>query len=193
MKRSSLARSIIFALAAAVLAAGAGTARAAVILLDVSGSLSDKDVMNPPADACGSGCALGGFIVIGNATNAVFAVHVTVSDPGNSFDLDQFEGINASGGNTEFDTDSSGFPFDLDFFFSTPTAGSLNGFTGGPLLAAQGNAPDGNEFALISGSLTEGTGVPSVPEPSSLVLMLTAIAGVSTTLLVKRLLSERTA
>jgi hypothetical protein len=40
MKRSSLARSIIFALAAAALGAGAGTARAAVILLDVSGSMS---------------------------------------------------------------------------------------------------------------------------------------------------------
>ena len=64
---------------------------------------------------------------------------------------------------------------------------------GVPWLPHKGTRQTGNEFALISGSLTEGTGVPSVPEPSSLVLMLTAIAGVSTSLLVKRLLSERTA
>jgi hypothetical protein len=49
------------------------------------------------------------------------------------------------------------------------------------------------DATLISGSLTEGTGVTPVPEPSTLVLIVTAISGVSTTMLVKRLLSQRTA
>jgi len=57
--------------------------------------------------------------------------------------------------------------------FSTPTAGSLVGYTGGPLDTSTfvntiGLPP--SKWDLISGSLT-------VPEPPSLLLLLSALAG----------------
>jgi hypothetical protein len=65
----------------------------------------------------------------------------------------------------------------LLLIFSTPTAGSLVGYTGGPLNPNTevhiGGPPQGSDWALISGSLTPAA---AVPEPSSLLLLLTVLA-----------------
>jgi len=80
----------------------------------------------------------------------------------------------------------------VELFFSTPTAGSLVGYTGGPLdpatvVETAGLPP--SHWALISGSLTAQT---AVPEPPSLLLLLSALAGLGA-LLGKCLLSRRPA
>jgi len=189
MKRLSLVCSIIFPLAAAMLGAGAGTARAGLILLDVSGSMVTSSHGNT---ICGSRsgevCELGGFIIINNSTNVVLAAKVTLTPPppddapstfdesSNPSEQDGLTVLGLPGGFTS-----------LQLVFPTPIAGSLVGYTGGPLstetelLVAFGVGP-----TLVSGSMTEGTGVPAVPEPSTLVLMVTGIAGVSTSWFARR-------
>jgi hypothetical protein len=197
MKRVSLARSIIFAiifaLAAALLGVGAGTARAAVILLDVSGSMfagspSASKFCGPPLHPT---CSLGGDIVIGNSTNVVLAGDVTVTTQAGLFEFDRVDELAAELGLTEVKLGSSSAGGgDAFLFFSTPTAGSLVGYTGGPL-SSKTSVSIGQEpsidLNLASGSLTEANAAVPIPEPSSLLLMVTAIAGVSTIGLVKRL------
>jgi hypothetical protein len=181
MKRSSLVFSIIFGLAAAVFGAGAGIARAAVILLDVSGTISgDENLCQDPME-----CSLGGDIVIGNSTNVVLGANVTLSDPGegNLFTpFDESLGISAeSGGLTRIALIEP--PPDgaiLSLIFATPTAGSVVGYTGGPL-SPRTSVQSGVDFflTLSSGSLTQANAAP-IPEPSSsLLLLVAAIAVVS--------------
>ncbi len=189
MKRSSLVCSIIFPLAAAVLGAGAGTARAAVILLNVSGSMSP----NPHGDTtCGviSGavCELGGYIIINNSTDVVLAANVTVTPPPpdtSPITFATFSPPSPQDGLTALGLSESGLG--LQLVFSTPTAGSLVGYTGGPLSTETVILGEfGGVATLVSGSMTESAGVPSVPEPSTLALMVTGIAGVSTRWFAKR-------
>jgi hypothetical protein len=67
----------------------------------------------------------------------------------------------------------------LDLLFSTPTAGSLVGYTGGPLSTEtmMSGPSDVYSATLVSGSLTEGTGASFVPEPSTWAMMLLGFAG----------------
>jgi hypothetical protein len=177
MKRSSLVFSIIFALAAAVFGAGAGIARAAVILLDVSGSLSGPEIgCVEPTD-----CPLGGYIVIGNSTNVVLGANVTLSVAGEPFPaFNTFSGMDEYEGLTRIAL-TEPFPGDLlDLIFATPTAGSVVGYTGGPLSPRTFVEDGGTDFflTLSSGSLTEANAA-AIPEPSSLLLLAAAIAVVS--------------
>jgi hypothetical protein len=64
----------------------------------------------------------------------------------------------------------------LDLFFATPSAGSLVGYAGGPL-STETIAFNGlTAWGLTSGSLTPA------PEPPSLVLVLSALAGLGVAL-----------
>lgn len=120
--------------ALAPVAGGATTARADVITLDVSGSMSPTAGIN--ASCAPTGCTLGGNIVINNSPGVPFPVlsaDVTVtgfpSDVG-PFNRDPF--VTAFGSLTELHIfDHNDMP--LDLIVSTPVAGSLVGYTGGPL------------------------------------------------------------
>ena len=143
MTRLCLASSIVFALAATVLGTGAGIARAAVILLDLSGSILSASAREGNEAFCGDlifspmPCALGGSIIINNSTNVVLAADVLVGastdsvDYPQSLEFRQFSAPSAQGGLTrlrlELPAPRTGLL--LDSLFSTPTAGSLVGYT----------------------------------------------------------------
>ncbi|HEU0155515.1 MAG TPA: hypothetical protein VFQ82_05545 [Stellaceae bacterium] len=167
----------------------APSSRAAVILLDVSGTMSESD--HPPVVCTPRPCKLGGDIVIGNSTGQVFGQDVTLTTtaPGATPTLifDKLDRVFASGGLTEVrlsqDPDTI-----LELEFATPTPGSLVGYTGGPLspgteIVDQGIAEQFFVLNLVSGSLTEGIGSPApVPEPP----LLPIVAAVSIGLIVLR-------
>jgi hypothetical protein len=183
MKRQTLARVGIFAvvLAAGGLGAGVGAAHAGVITLDVSGSLSPT----PPATCSAAGCTLGGDIVIDNTAGTVNSADVTMT--GGTPNLGPFTSVSGIAnflGITEM-TIADSADNRVGLFFATPTAGSLVGYTGGPL--SMGNVRENTPtafvqvFFLTSGSLTELTPVP-VPEPASVLLLVSALAGACTLL-----------
>jgi hypothetical protein len=194
MKRVSLTCSIIFALAAIVLGTAAGTARAAVILLDVSGSILSTSEREGNEAFCGdlisspTPCALGGSIIINNSTNVVLSADVLVGASTDSVDypqileFKQFSAPSAQGGLTRLRLvlpASGKVGLLLDLLFSAPTAGSLVGYTGGPLSneTMMSGPSDVYSATLVSGSLTEGTGASFVPEPSARAMMLLGFAG----------------
>jgi len=195
MKRSSLVLSIIFALAAAVL--GAGTTRAAIIQLNVSGILAGGAGLGKICEELDHPiCMLGGDFVIDNSANMVVEADVTIRALALTFT--RHLGINLDSGLTSVTFRDDQFNATLKLVFATPTPGSLVGYTGGPLSTktfvnvVTPPPPVVLSVPLVSGSLTESIGTP-VPEPSTRGLMLTGFAGVLTSWLAKRLLSQRTA
>jgi hypothetical protein len=160
---------LIFALSFA-----APNAYADTVTLIVSGSLSPG--LN--AACSGSGCTLGGDIVIDNTTGAVISVDVTIS--GESPSVGPFtvtSGIFAPAGGTLL-TLGDGNPFNsLRLVLTTPTQGSLVGYDGGPIQSLTGSLilsfnPIPSTWNLTSGALTPVT---PTPEPSSLALMLSGV------------------
>ena len=92
----------------------------------------------------------------------------------------RFFGVGLNAGLTELSS-SDASDITLQLLFATPTAGSLVGYTGGPLdtrtnVSTIGLPP--SVWTLTSGSLTPAT----VPEPPSLVLLLSALAGLGVAL-----------
>jgi len=166
MKYPTLVRTAILAMALA--APGGVTVRADVIKLDVSATLV------PLTGNCSPTCTLGGDIVIDNssgaANNGFVSAEVTASEFSPSVGpFIHFGGIMPSGGLTELTINDSNSG--LTLAFTTPTAGSLVGYTGGALSSdtALGANPE-FIWSLSSGSLTQavvpapliGRGLPTV-------------------------------
>ena len=166
----NMRKSLWITLAVLLLAIGPPAARADTVTLDVSGSLSP----NGSASCSVSGCTLGGDIVINNTTGAIISEDVTVS--GESPSVGPFTrnfGIGTLGGLTHLTIGDSGDNI-LNLVFSTPTEGSLIGYTGGPIspLTAM-SCGEGCVLRLTSGALTQP--VTPAPEPSSVALMLLGV------------------
>jgi hypothetical protein len=156
--------------AAAGLVADVEAAHADIITLDVSGSLSPQFGSNSCA---ATGCTLGGQIVIDNTAGTVLSADVTATG------LSPSEGpftspssLHITGGGLTVFTDleiatSPTFTAETALIFSTATAGSLVGYTGGPLnTLTDVSSRDGSlGWILTSGSLTLVKDVPSVPGP----------------------------
>jgi hypothetical protein len=153
-------------------------ARAGIITLDVSATMTPVALLG---GACSPTCTLGGDIVINNsppAPGTILSEHVTAK--GFSPTVGPFTvngGISGITGGVDlsiFDAVSN----QLSLLFDTPTAGSLVGYAGGPLSAGTGVSPPfrGDAWLLSSGSLTPA------PEPPSLVLLLSALAGIGVAL-----------
>src|SRR5215472_15084863 len=129
MKTAKLLWAGMLALAAAGLGQSGAPARASVTTFDVSGT------MTPTLNAaCSPTCTLGGDIVFDNSAGAphmgISADITLTGSPSRTFT--GFAGISAVSGLTQLTIDNASGDF-VDLVFSTPTAGSLVGYTGGPL------------------------------------------------------------
>lgn len=189
--RHSFLRTGIFA--AALVAAGlaGAVARAGVITLDLSGTMSPM-----PPGACSPTCTLGGNIVIDNSPGAANGGFVSADVTASGFSptvgpftiLDSLA-IAPNGTQTLLGLRDSAFD-DLFLSLSTTTAGSLVGYIGGSLSSGSvvgpdvGLPPKPTDYDLSSGSLTEAT---AIPEPSSVLLLLSALAGLGAVLYTRRL------
>jgi hypothetical protein len=158
--------------------AGAGTARASDITLDVSATFSPFY----GGSACsGSGCTLGGDIVIDNSSSAIISADVTFA--GESPIAGPFTTVldppSLDGALTYFGFENTVNGSYVILYFLTPTPGTLFGYTGGALNAtsfvsapAVAPPPPDSVWLLSSGALTE---VGSTPEPTTVGLMLLGI------------------
>jgi hypothetical protein len=169
--------------AAAIVAVSDATAHADIVTLQVSGTLSplSPPPHEPPPESCAAtGCILGGEIVINNATGAVISADVTATgfSPGaGPFTAPQ--PLHTAFGLTDLEIVTAPvFTSEAALIFSTPTAGSLVGYTGGSLSTNTGVRSQSGAFGwgLTSGSLTE-IAVTPVPEPSTWAMMLLGFAG----------------
>ena len=164
-------KSLWIVLAIVLAAVAAPHAQADTVTLDVSGSLKAE---LGTAACSSSGCTLGGEIVINNTTGAIISEDVTMS--GESPTVGPFTtgigGIEDLGGLTVlFIEDPGGHQVGL--FFSTPAAGFLIGYNGGPLSPSSAVFGGVAMWDLQSGALTPA--VTPATEPSSVALMLLGV------------------
>ena len=179
MKRAELlCAGMVFA---AIVGMGEATAHADIATLQVSGTLSPVSLPHlPPPESCApAGCVLGGGIVINNATGVVVSANVTAT--GFSPSAGPFTAplaLHTSSGLTDLEISTARvFTSETALIFSTPTAGSLIGYTGGSLstntnVRSQSGAL---EWSLTSGSLTEIADT-AVPELSTWAMMVLGFA-----------------
>ena len=169
--------------AAAIVAMGDATAHADTVTLQVSGTLSPfpPPPFQPPSESCAAtGCFLGGEIVINNATGVVLSADVTAT--GFSPSMGPFaapQPLHTTSSLTDLEiTTAPVFTSEVALIFSTPTEGSLVGYTGGSLSTNTNVSSQSATFrwGLTSGSLTEIAVIP-VPEPSTWAMMLLGFAG----------------
>ena len=179
----NMRKSLWIMLAVLLVAIAAPNAHADTVTLDISGTLS----ANGDASCSASGCTLGGDIVINNTTGAIISEDVTVS--GESPSVGPFTrnfGIGTLSGLTYLTIGDSGDNI-LNLVFSTPTEGSLIGYTGGPISPITAmSCGTGCILRLTSGTLTQ----PSVaaPEPSSASLLL---LGIGLALVMRKRIGQR--
>jgi hypothetical protein len=166
-------------LAGLLVAIGPPAVRADTAKLDVSGNLV---FANGFASCSGSGCTLGGDIVINNTTGDIISEHITMS--GETPTVGPFtqtiNGVSESGGLTRLDipyAESNA----LFLLFSAPTAGSSVGHNGGAVsdftvLIAFGSPAAFSPIRVLSGGGPAFTpSVTPTPEPSSVALMLLGV------------------
>jgi hypothetical protein len=196
MKSATSMRSGVLAvtLAAAGFGVGGEAARADLITLDVSATFS------PPSSdgVCRQTCTLAGDIMIDNSSGATNNGFVSADVTATGFStglgpliLDPFTEFAGVGSfavppaNTDLNLASSPDPIRpfafLTLAFEAPTAGSFVGYVGGPLSGGTITTRASLPFTLISGSLTP-TASTAVPEPPSLLLLLSALGGCGTIL-----------
>jgi hypothetical protein len=154
----------------ALTAAGpaATKARADVITLDVSGTLTPSST----GAACSPTCTFGGDIVIDNSSGAANSGFVSADATASGFSpsvgpFTNLFSINAfSVPNTELRLRDAASPFvdTLNLFIETPAAGSLVGYTGGPigLNSFVNDGDTGARWVFTSGSLTEAVPAPLI-------------------------------
>lgn len=192
MRQLELLHAGMLAIACAAIGLAAGTvpARAGVITLDVSGTMIPLGSMAH----CTPTCTLGGDIMINNSPPApgmILSAAVTATGflPSVGPFTEHF-GIFADGSLTLLHIQDAIFD-NLDLVFSTTTPGSLVGYSGGPLDTSTGVGGQCLRctWLLTSGSLTQAA---AAPEPPSLLLLLSALAGLGG-LLGKRPSSRRAA
>jgi hypothetical protein len=192
MKRTKLLRVGMLAIAFATAALGGVSARASLITLDVSATL----IPTTGNAACSPTCTLGGDLVINNSPPApgmFLSADVTATGfspaPGSPFDLAVSQVLETATGLTELLLEAVQLDglAPLSLIFSTPTPGSLVGYTGG-LLSMDSSLSIMHQgfwaWNVTSGSLTPAA---AVSEPPSGWLVLSALAGLGG-LLCKRLL-----
>ncbi|MGA8758642.1 MAG: PEP-CTERM sorting domain-containing protein [Stellaceae bacterium] len=188
MKPTALLRAGAIAIAFVM---SGGAARAGVITLDVSATMIPSNSLA----TCSPACILGGDIVINNAPPApgtIVSADVTATgflingSPADAGPFTNHDGISANGSLTVMQiTDQFGDLLLLSV--STPTAGSLVGYMGGPLDTSTNLTSNiiPAIWNVSSGSLTPA----AVPEPSSL-LLLSALAGLGGVLYTRRRLGR---
>jgi hypothetical protein len=169
----------ILTAAFAATALGGAPARAGVITLDVSATFSPV----PPPGMCSPTCTLSGDIVINNssgvANNGFVSADVTASGFSPPGIGGPFTSLIVLQSSTNFaNTDLTLGPVPVVLIFETPTAGSFVGYTGGPLATVLTINP--SDFHFTSGSLTPAAA--AVPEPPSLLLLLSALVGLGSLL-----------
>ena len=165
-------KSLWIMLAVMFVAVSAPVSHADTVTLDVSGGVS------PVQGSCsGSGCTLGGDIVINNTTGTVISIDVTVA--GASPAVGPFNGILFFHASSLTGFDGSG-----DILSVSIAPGTWVGYTGG---AFSGGivAPGKDLFSITDGVFTPAV---AAPEPSSVALML---LGVGLVLLLRRRIGQR--
>jgi hypothetical protein len=187
---SKLSCSVVLATAFAAMGLGASRvpARADVITLDVSATFQPGPT--PGVASCSPTCTIGGDIVIDNsfgAANSGFvSANVTatgfVTSAGPPVSVGPFTTFAFIGESppdfTVLALDSG--PFALRLLFQTEIPGFFAFYDGGQLSTDSIIATDGPDallWELTSGSLLPAAAAGAVPEPGSLLLLLSATAG----------------
>jgi hypothetical protein len=190
MKPPEFLRAGIFAAALVAGGLAGAVARAGVITLDVSGTMSPNSGF---PGACSPTCTLGGDIVIDNSPGAANSGFVSADVTASGFSptvgpFTIFVGVHGiTNGLTSLNLEDSAAD-QLFLNFSTTTAGSLVGYIGGSLSSGNLNGPSvglpptPTVYDLSSGSLTA-----AVPEPPSILVLLSALAGLGAVLYTRRL------
>lgn len=193
--RSARSGLLVLVIALTWLAAGPSTALASNVTLDFSGTLmSQPATVGSPATTCSSsGCTMVGSLVFDGTTGAVVSEDFTVSGETpvvGPFTVAYYAIYQNGYTFLQVDDNSSDR---LVLYVPTPHVGSLVGYTGGYVqTGGYSYIFNRNTFAdwiLTSGQFTDPSKVPTVPEPSSLLLMTPAL-GLACILFRKRLLSN---
>jgi hypothetical protein len=181
--RLTLVRAGILAVMLAIVGLGAGAARAGVITLSLNAGFSPDG----HSDATAGG-PVSGIVVIDNTTGAFISANITATGYAPSVGpFIVFDDLRTTGGNgdvpllTALEIASADGGSFINMLLDTPTPGSLVGYAGGDLqafafLTSNVSTQCCARWELDFGSLTQ-VGATPIPEPSSLLLVVSSLAG----------------